>query len=137
MRQASQQTEHTGDAVLDRIQENVGRLVSDVRRLISALLRLGDGVADVSMRDATYSATPEEAAAGVLRVVGPLTAARTLLLPAPSLPSTSYWRWVINDTSGGFAVNVVTLAAPTVTTAVNAGTISAVLVAPDGTRQLV
>jgi uncharacterized membrane protein YidH (DUF202 family) len=92
------QSEQTGNAGLDRIQNNVRNLIAWVRtQLLRSIHAHGVGLTRIHMRDANYTATSADIAGAFIVIDGPLTAARSITVPRAS-DSGAYGRWVKNST---------------------------------------
>jgi hypothetical protein len=135
MRQATHRTEHTGNAVLDRIQANVRDAVVRVRDLVVDLMYVGLGSVDVAMGDRDYQLTAAEAANLHIALVDTHSAVHVLKIPNAPRKGKSFIRWISNTTAGGQAVTVSSPAGGSVTVA-NATTV-AVLVKHDTVASLV
>lgn len=99
-------SEQTGNAALDRIQNNVRDLVQFAKQLLARVVRIesshGNGsVALIPVSDRDIELTPEQFACSVWRFSGLLTADRTVTVPRAT--RTSAWnRLVKNRVAGGF-----------------------------------
>lgn len=91
-------SEATGDAALDRIQNNVRTAIARTNELVFAIARThGIGVKRISMRDANYDVTTNDIEGAVLVFSGTLTAGRTVNMPRAT-DGQAYKRWIKNTT---------------------------------------
>lgn len=91
-------SEATGNAALDRMQNNVRELISRANALVLALARThGVGMKRVTMRDANYTMTSDDFEASTLIFSGTLTAGRTVTMPRAT-DAQAYQRWIQNTT---------------------------------------
>lgn len=106
MKLPTHRAEHTGDAGLDRIQENVRALAGEVRKFMARMARQqGLGLRRIVLQDRDYTLSLEEAAAAFWLFEGTLTAARTIYVPRAA-DADAYGRWIYNFTSGGQSLSI-------------------------------
>lgn len=136
-REATHQSEHTGNAGLDRVQNNVRELIAYVKILAARVLRLettwGNGAKRVTLSNASYTIETSDTWYAWYCFDGTLTAGRTITWPLQSTDATTHIRWVTNATTGGFAL---TIRSPHGTTTVNASTTRAIVFASTGPAPL-
>lgn len=130
--------EQTGNAALDRVQNNVRDLVSYVKALAIRVLGLefawGLGAKRITLSDADYAIDPADTIHAWFRFDGTLTAGRTITWPLQSTDATTQIRFVSNVTVGGFALTIKT---PHGTTTVATGTTNALVLGSTGPATLV
>jgi hypothetical protein len=98
MRRHAHRSEHTGDAGLDRQQNNVRALAGHTQRLQEAIARThGVGLRRVRMQDKAYTMTPDDMEGAFVVFSGSLTATREVLIPRAT-DASAYGRWFYNFT---------------------------------------
>lgn len=90
--------QHTGNPILDRIQDTVRELVARVKFILSVLDTLGVGSKDIELADRDYTMTVDEAASAHWSFTGALTAGRRVIVPAAPSRARSLIRWITNAT---------------------------------------
>lgn len=129
MKLPTHRAEHTGDAGLDRIQNNVRALAADSRRFMERMARQqGLGLKRIVLQDQNYTLTLEESSAAFWVFDGTLTAARTIFVPRAS-DANAYGRWISNATTGGFTLTIANVDG---SASVFGGTVGYVVVSADG-----
>lgn len=107
---------HTGDRLRDEEQRSVQRAAAALNRLTNRVDDLdevlptlvwchGIGLDRVVMGDADKTMDAESLAFAQISLTGTHTAARTLTVPRAT-DDGAYFRWISNQTAGGFAIAV-------------------------------